>query len=253
MMIKRGFTLAEVLITLGVIGIVAAMILPSVLVQNRERENTAKLKKIYSTMTQAYTRVVAEQGTPEFWDLVGTDDPTGAKNIKDLLAPYFNTVPAADDETWKNLNTKLLSNRATGPNIGSGIGGKYSAFATVDGVSVAFTVEDKDCSAEFGDSDALKNVCATLIVDVNGKTNPNQFGFDIFQFYITKYGLQPYGSQADTTYPFEDSCQLGSDGYGCAAWVVFRGNMDYRHCTGLAWNGKSKCHGLDDSKYNSGL
>ena len=82
MMIKRGFTLAEVLITLGVIGIVAAMILPSVLVQNRERENTAKLKKIYSTMTQAYTRVVAEQGTPEFWDLVGTDDPTGATNCR---------------------------------------------------------------------------------------------------------------------------------------------------------------------------
>lgn len=252
-MIRRGFTLAEVLITLGVIGIVAAMTMPTLLVQNRERENTAKLQKIYSTMTQAYTRAVAEQGTPEFWDLIGQNDPTGAANIKDILMPYFNVKPAADDQIWKNANTRLLDNSATGPNIGAGAGQKYSTFAILDGMSIAFVVENKDCKGEFGESDALKSVCATFIVDVNGRTNPNQFGFDIFQFYITKYGLQPYGNQSDTTYPFEDSCQLGSDGYGCAAWVIFRGNQDYRHCTGLSWNGKSKCKGLSDSKYNSTL
>ena len=41
----NAFTLAEVLITIGIIGIVAAMTIPALLVQNRERENTAKLKK----------------------------------------------------------------------------------------------------------------------------------------------------------------------------------------------------------------
>ena len=136
-MIRRGFTLAEVLITLGVIGIVAAMTMPTLLVQNRERENTAKLQKIYSTMTQAYTRAVAEQGTPEFWDLIGQNDPTGAANIKDILMPYFNVKPAADDQIWKNANTRLLDNSATGPNIGAGAGQKYSTFAILDGMSKA--------------------------------------------------------------------------------------------------------------------
>lgn len=254
MIIKRGFTLAEVLITLGVIGIVAAMVLPSVLVQNRERENTAKLKKIYSTMTQAYTRAVAERGTPDFWDLMGKDDPTGAENLKKILSPYFNVKPSGiEGEVWRNANTRLLNNSATGPNIGASEGNTYSSFSVVDGMSLAFRVEDKDCKAVFGDSKALQNVCATFIADVNGSKHPNQFGFDIFQFYITKYGLQPYGNQSDTTYPFEESCQLGSDGYGCAAWVVFRGNLDYRHCSDLEWNGKFKCHGLMDSKYNSDL
>lgn len=251
--LSLGFTLAEVLITLGVIGIVAAMVLPSVLVQNRERENTAKLKKIYSTMTQAYTRAVAERGTPDFWDLIGENDPTGADNIKQILSPYFTVKPGGiSGEIWLNTNTRKLNNQA-GPNIGAGEGVEYATFAVVDGMSIAFTVEDKDCKGVFGDSKALQNVCATFIVDVNGSKQPNQFGFDIFQFYITKYGLQPYGNQADTTYPFETSCKLDSDGYGCAAWVVFRGNLDYRHCTGLEWNGKYKCHGVKDSKYNSDL
>ncbi len=248
-----GFTLAEVLITLGVIGIVAAMVMPTVLVQNRERENTAKLKKVYSTMTQAYTRAVADIGTPDYWNLVGENDPTGAENLKKTLSPYFNVKPESiNGEVWLNTNTQQL-NRSAGPNIGAEEGGKYATFAVVDGMSLAFKVEDKDCKGVFGDSKALKNVCATFIVDVNGPKAPNQFGFDIFQFYITKYGLQPYGSQADTTYPFETSCKLDGDGYGCAAWVVFRGNLDYRHCTGLEWNGKYKCHGSNNSKYNSDL
>lgn len=250
---KQGFTLSEVLITLGVIGIVAAMTMPTLLVQNRERENSAKLKKIYSTMTQAYTRAVAEQGTPEFWGLIGANDQTGADNLKKILSPYFTVKPdGISGKIWRNANTLKLNN-GTGPNIGAGEGNGYATFAVVDGMSIAFRVDDKDCKGVFGESKALKNVCATFIVDVNGSKHPNQFGFDIFQFYITKYGLQPYGSQADTTYPFETSCTLDGDGYGCAAWVVFRNNLDYRHCTDLSWNGKHKCKGLNDSKYDSNL
>lgn len=250
---KNGFTLAEVLITLGVIGIVAAMTMPTVLVHNRERENTAKLKKVYSTMTQAYTRAVADIGTPDFWDLVGKDDVTGAENIKKVLGPYFTVKPNCADigGCWRNENTYLL-NRTPGPNIGALEDRTFSTFSVVDGMAFAFNVEDKDCKAVFGQTKALTNVCATFIVDVNGDKHPNQFGYDIFKFFITKFGIQPYGSQADEVNPFETSCKSTGDGYGCAAWVVFRDNMDYLHCTGLSWNGKYKCKGSNDSKYNSG-
>lgn len=148
---KRGFTLAEVLITLGVIGIVAAMTMPTLLVQHRERENTTKLKKIYSTMTQAYTRAVAERGTPEFWDLMGENDPTGAENIKQILSPYFTVkLGGINGEIWLDTNTRQLNNRP-GPNIGAGEGGEYATFAVVDGMSIAFTVDNKDCKGVFGD------------------------------------------------------------------------------------------------------
>ena len=57
---KSGFTLAEVLITLGIIGVVAAMTLPTVLnnIQNKQLETA--LKKSYSLLSQVTQRVVME-------------------------------------------------------------------------------------------------------------------------------------------------------------------------------------------------
>ena len=49
-----AFTLAEVLITLGIIGVVAALTMPSLIADHREKETVAKLKKVYSTLDNAY-------------------------------------------------------------------------------------------------------------------------------------------------------------------------------------------------------
>ena len=50
---KNGFTLAEVLITLGIIGIVAAMTLPALVGKYQKKVTVTRLKKFYSTMQQA--------------------------------------------------------------------------------------------------------------------------------------------------------------------------------------------------------
>lgn len=50
---KKGFTLAEVLITLGIIGVVAAMTMPSLIQNYRKKEATTRIKKFYSMMSQA--------------------------------------------------------------------------------------------------------------------------------------------------------------------------------------------------------
>ena len=44
---KQGFTLAEVLITLGIIGVVAALTLPSIVAHQRKVEDSSRLKKFY--------------------------------------------------------------------------------------------------------------------------------------------------------------------------------------------------------------
>ena len=51
---NRAFTLAEVLITLGIIGVVAAMTLPTVVNKYKEKETVTKLKKFYSIISQSY-------------------------------------------------------------------------------------------------------------------------------------------------------------------------------------------------------
>ena len=58
----RAFTLAEVLITLGIIGVVAAMTLPSLMNKIQKRDTAARLKKFYSAMNQAINRSTVDNG-----------------------------------------------------------------------------------------------------------------------------------------------------------------------------------------------
>ena len=65
----KAFTLAEVLITLGIIGVVAAMTMPVLIQKHREQVAVTKVKKFYSTFSQAYLMAVQENGTLDNWGL----------------------------------------------------------------------------------------------------------------------------------------------------------------------------------------
>lgn len=69
----KGFTLAEVLITLGIIGVVAALTLPSLLQDYRNQVVETRLKKVYSTMNQAIVQSELENGAKELWDFDSPD------------------------------------------------------------------------------------------------------------------------------------------------------------------------------------
>lgn len=75
---KSAFTLAEVLITLGIIGVVAAMTIPTLLAKYQEKQTVTKLKQTYSILSQAIRSVQEDVGTPDDWELSGrnysTDD-----------------------------------------------------------------------------------------------------------------------------------------------------------------------------------
>ncbi len=66
--IKRGFTLAEILITLGIIGIVAAMTLPALNTSIRRKTASARLKTFYSRMKQMLLTAENEQGDAGYWN-----------------------------------------------------------------------------------------------------------------------------------------------------------------------------------------
>ena len=64
-----AFTLAEVLITLGIIGVVAAITMPTLIQNHRKQETVTKLKKIYSMVNQAIKLSEVEYGEHENWDM----------------------------------------------------------------------------------------------------------------------------------------------------------------------------------------
>lgn len=90
----RAFMLAEVLITLGVIGVVAAMTLPALVQNHKKSEATARLKKFVSSMEQAVLFAENANGTKAYqWTNIDDYQDQIDKNPQlgnDLTYAYWN-------------------------------------------------------------------------------------------------------------------------------------------------------------------
>lgn len=240
-----GFTLAEVLITLGILGIVMEMTIPTLMQNMAEKQTAGMLKKEYSILSQAYTRAVQENGTPDTWQLIGGSSGPGAVNMLNILKSNLKIIKNCGTGTGclPNVTYKYL-NKGDWYNEDSDASCAKAQLA--DGSLIRIWIRDKDCGGTSGSTLALNNICANVFVDINGFKNPNQIGMDTFFFHITKYGVVPAGintEDGDSTYSFKDTCKdkTTGSGQGCTAWVLYNDNMDYLHCNNLSWTGPTKC------------
>ena len=88
---SKGFTLAEVLITLGIIGVVAALTIPTLVQKYDERATVVKVKQFYSDFSEAYKLAVIENGTIDTWGLPDSEtieDEDG--NVNHTQESYAN-------------------------------------------------------------------------------------------------------------------------------------------------------------------
>ena len=101
---KFGFTLAEVLITLGIIGVVAAMTMPTLMSKYREEVTMNKLKKFYTTMAQVQLRSIADHGEVEAWDWV----PSGGESNNQIVLDWYNKYFGQYLNDCKIIDRKVL-------------------------------------------------------------------------------------------------------------------------------------------------
>ena len=87
---RKGFTLAEVLITLGIIGIVASMTLPALTAKYRKRVIETRLKKFYTVMTQAIILSEEDNGPTTDWQLKAADYELDENNEISETALFYN-------------------------------------------------------------------------------------------------------------------------------------------------------------------
>ena len=140
---------------------------------------------------------------------------------------------------WPDINYKYLNGKDW-INVN-----EYQTFykiVLVDGTLMRFSASSPDCTINNGSSKLLANTCGIIGVDINGFKRPNTVGVDYFNFWFTKYGIVPCGSQDNTTHAFQAQCRDKSiqTGLACTSWVLTNENMDYLHCNDLSWR-KTKC------------
>jgi len=187
---KFGFTLAEVLITLGIIGVVAAITIPNMITNYQKRQTVTKLKKVYAELNQALKLSEVENDYPSSWDVEGK---THAEAFEQYIARYMKII---NKQEYDKLSVKRLS------------GEPETKLAVVKANGIAFTTINgtqiyvrNDAKVQAGKS------IGSFLVDINGPARPNQFGKDIFQLYMPvthpEYGIYLYGqySISGCTFP----------------------------------------------------
>ena len=135
---RLGFTLAEVLITLGIIGVVAALTLPA-LIQNYQKKATAtSVKKAYSELNQIIERAKADYGDPSGWNYYEQDNL--AKWVQTYIEPYIKVVQHTDScpTNVKCLGLALPAALKSKPGGANSTVGQYVVTKTGDSVAYAF-------------------------------------------------------------------------------------------------------------------
>lgn len=176
---RNAFTLAEVLITLGVIGIVAAMTLPTLVKNYQKRVTATRLESTYSLLKQAILLSEAEHGQMSEWNwdallsqASGAGDTKLTKLIvQEYIEPYLKTVKQntmSSSSAPYEYNYYLLD----GTLISSNSHTHYS-IALSNGVYLHF-----DANYEAWSSIHVR-------IDINGRQKPNIVGIDTFymQYY----------------------------------------------------------------------
>ena len=228
---KAAFTLAEVLITLGIIGVVAAMTMPSLIQNYQEKATVTKLKKCYSLVSQAYVSILNDEGGSD--TLQAGDDLEMMEKFGKYLK--YQKTCGRNKGCFPNVTYKSVT--GNGYNKWEDDTTDRSRAILTDGTLIMFNK-----NAMWGNEGNY--LYAQIYVDINGFKGPNQLGRDFFYFYISPEKIVPAGAKAleekNEDQKFTKNC-IQQNGYACAAWVIYNENMDYLHCKDLSWDGKHSC------------
>ena len=247
-----AFTLAETLIVIGIIGVVAALTLPNLNHATGDKEKVTKVKKIYSALNDAYGRAEAIYGPIDEWFSKLEHDNTkdGCKLFAKRITEFLKTSKDCGFDEGCFSSAPLLA-----PN---GLGGEntnyddnylealqnYPTYMVMlsDGTSLGFQ--------------SYYHKVLVIRVDIDGPTKgKNQIGNDCFNFSIglnsndkTNYvyrQLLPEGAQECINYIIDNGIDytISEIGGYTTAWVINYDNMDYMKCPNdLKWGTVTSCN-----------
>ncbi len=208
---RLGFTLAEVLVTLGIIGVVSAMTVPTLMQNHQRKTYVTQLHKFYNELSQALIQYQTDRNALNLKEAGLTDNNA----LKSFFQSYFKVVNDCGSEQEpcfapNNEYRKINDSEQ----IGTRLSGGY--FSISSGASVGF------------DSFITGDRIASLYVDINGVKGPNIAGRDIFAIYIyndgtvddwSDDGSKPDKDVRDTNYA-ADCTSANNNWTGCFGKIL---------------------------------
>ena len=235
---KKGFTLAEVLITLGVIGVVAALTLPNLLQNHQKKVFVTQLQRTTNLISNSATALQGDNNAASLSDSYLVPVNGDYKNAQGkFMNTYFKVArdcgtdnrAACLGDIYYSLDRSKSYNLANMLSS-SGYGGPYYCVTINTGATICMT------GMTTGWSDYGAHDFSQVVVDVNGPAGPNTAGRDLFDFHLYSDGkiANSYDTNSDH-YEYQSSgerCQdlKSEQNYGGSCFQHIQANgwvMDY--------------------------
>lgn len=218
-----AFTLAEVLITLGIIGVVAALTIPVLMKNTNDLELKTQYKKELSSISQAVKMMAADssgtiKGIYSTRDEFMTDLNNKLRtnkycNDSGIEGCWFNNTSNNPDYRIYSYNNVQQSGFETSMH--------NAGIITNDGMLITYNGNYySQCSQPLGDNG---NICGRIWIDINGFKKPNTIGKDIYYIMIKENNATPFISTLDDCGGNQDTAWCFGANTGCTCggkWLL---------------------------------
>ena len=239
--LKRvAFTLAEVLITLGIIGVVAALTIPTIINKIKHKELESGFQKAYSTFSQGIMNMKREdgEGLAKYYAYYNPDTQTNP-NAGEFFKKFYqySGVKVIGKCNYKNITIKNYTKNAEAKSYCIHNSNK------VDGSCTYVDLKEELSNGMCSNLTITANTIF-IVIDTNGMKSPNSLGHDIFFFRVDKNdNLIPIKmaklftdeelkdeSMPTWSYVLGDPCSIKSkqagNGTGCSYYALINQNPD---------------------------
>lgn len=240
---RKGFTLAETLITIGIIGIVAAMTLPALIHNYRKQQVESKLKSTYVILNQLFERTQLDNGKIDSWERYGTIT-SHQQFYEKYILPYINgRNQCQNNSTTRVCSTEVYS--ADGKNYinkGMSLYDTRTKILLPNNVGIVMTLPHNTFGAD------TSGTRIGIYLDLNISPDKIRSGIDFFELAALKASIndftyigavKPVGSSNKTTKIYLPRCDSIA-------------NSDYVMSDGTKLNAKDLCHNDIDDRYGYG-
>ncbi|MBR1942470.1 type II secretion system protein [bacterium] len=218
----KCFTLAEMLIVMVIIGIMAMLAIPTVIQTSRDKTFSDMLNKEYQRIENALILEKILGFDVSGYQISSINQPLNSKKFFALLLEKLKTIKNCGRTDEGCFGTTELDGYKMRLLSGAGI------------------LVNDDYRGRTDSVDPSNAILGSTYIDIDGPTGANKPGVDQFGFYTTFKGLIPMGGPQDEIVPFSQC--LEQEGFACTAWVLVNKNMDYKNCPKVInWETKTRC------------